>query len=232
MRVAGDFHKAEPDSFIPLDWVERALAKKVITLKSRVRRLDIGVDVARFGDDESVIAAVIDKRKQLPSEIYHHNDTMGLTGRLVQKVERCVNLAQQIHVKIDCDGLGVGVYDRFREVVHQKRWWNVYVYEGHFGGRGGKLREGDPVEFENSTGLMWGAVRERLRTEKLELWNDQEQTAQLSNRKYRVNSDGKIVLERKEEMKKRGLKSPDRADALVLAVADLPRGKVTHHSFI
>ena len=79
---------------------------------------------------------------------------------------------------------------------------------------------------------MWGTVRERLRTEKIELWNDQEQTAQLANRKYRLNSDGEIVLERKEDMKKRGVKSPDRADALVLAVADLPYGNVTHHSFI
>lgn len=232
VRVAGDFPKAEPDSFIPLDWVERALAKKEIVLKDRVHHLDIGVDVARFGDDESVIAAVIDKKKQLPSEIYHHNDTMKLTGRLVQKVERNIDLAKEIHVKIDCDGLGVGVYDRFREVIREKHWRNVYVYEGHFGGEGGKLKEGDPIEFENSTGLMWGAVRERLRTGKLELWDDQEQTAQLSNRKYRVNSDGKIILERKEEMKKRGLKSPDRADALVLAIWDPPRRKVTHHSFI
>ncbi len=232
VRVAGDFPKAEPDSFIPLDWVEKALAKSTATLQSRVQRLDIGVDVARFGDDESVIASVIDKRKQLPSEMYYHNDTMRLTGRLVQKVERNINLAREIHVKIDCDGLGVGVYDRFREVIREKRWRNVYVYEGHFGGEGGKLKEGDPVEFENSTGLMWGTVRERLRTEKIELWNDQEQTAQLSNRKYRVNSGGKIVLERKEEMKKRGLKSPDRADALVLAMWDPPHRKVTHHSFI
>ncbi len=226
VRVAGDFPKAEPDSFIPLDWVERALAKSTITLQSKVQRLDIGVDVARFGDDESVIASVIDKKKQLPSEIYYHNDTMQLTGRLTQKVERSINLVQQIHVKIDCDGLGVGVYDRFREVIRSKRWRNVYVYEGHFGGRGGKLKEGDPIEFENSTGLMWGAVREKLRTEKLELWNDQEQTAQLANRKYKLNSNGEIVLERKEDMKKRGLKSPDRADALVLAIWDPPVYKV------
>lgn len=232
VRVAGDFPKAEPDSFIPLDWVERALAKSAITLQSKVQRLDIGVDVARFGDDESVIASVIDKKKQLPSETYYHNDTMKLTGRLVQKVERNINFAREIHVKIDCDGLGVGVYDRFREVIREKRWRNVYAYEGHFGGEGGKLKEGDPIEFENSTGLMWGAVREKLRTGKIELWNDQEQTAQLSNRKYRVNSDGKIVLERKEEMKKRGLKSPDRADALVLAIWDPPYRKVTHHPFI
>jgi hypothetical protein len=241
IRVAGDFPKSEPDSFIPLDWVEKAISKKTITLEAfspKVHRLDIGVDVARFGDDESVIAAVINKRKQMPSEIYNHNDTMQLTGRLTQKVERCINLAQRIHVKIDCDGLGVGVYDRFCEVIRQKRWRNVYAYEGHFGGRGGKLKEGDPVEFENSTGLMWGTIREQLRirkesmTNEIELWNDQEQIAQLANRKYRVNSDGKIVLERKEEMKKRGVKSPDRADALVLAMWDPPSNRIVSRPFV
>lgn len=222
VRVAGDFPNAEPDSFIPLNWVEKASIIKTLVLQQGIRRLDIGVDVARFGDDESVIASLIDKKKQLPSEIYRHNDTMKLTGHLVQKVERHIKTTQQIHVKIDCDGLGVGVYDRFKEIILQKQWRNVFVYEGHFGGKGGKLKSGDPVEFENSTGLMWGTVRENLRTGNIELWNDQEQITQLSNRKYRVSSDGEISLEKKEEMKKRGRKSPDRADGLVLAVWDPP----------
>jgi hypothetical protein len=63
-------------------------------------------------------------------------------------------------------------------------------------------------------------VREVLRAQTLTLQPDAEQTAQLSNRRYAVNSAGKIELERKEAMKKRGLHSPDMADALALALWD------------
>ena len=67
---------------------------------------------------------------------------------------------------------------------------------------------------------MWGAVREALRTGRLHLWYSDVQISQLSNRKYSVNSSGRIELERKEAMKKRGLSSPDMADALALALHD------------
>ena len=95
---------------------------------------------------------------------------------------------------------------------------HVKIYEGHFGGAGGKLSKEDPVRYSNSTGLMWGTIREMLRQNQITLWYNNAQISQLTNRKYRVNSDGEIELERKEDMKKRGLKSPDIGDALALAL--------------
>lgn len=218
VRVAGQFPKAMPDSFIPLDWVERNSTKVPIIILPR--RIDIGVDVARYGDDESVLCPVFDKKYQQQPEIYNHNDTMELTGRTVQMVERYNEKYNDrpTNIKVDCDGLGVGVHDRLKEIIAQRRWKHVRVYEGHFGGKGGRLRTEDPVSFANSTGLMWGTVRELLRQNGFVLHYDNHLISQLSNRKYRVNSDGEIELERKEDMKKRGLKSPDRADALVLAL--------------
>lgn len=223
VRVAGQFPKALPDSFIPLDWVERNSTKVPIILVPR--RIDIGVDVARFGDDESVLCPVFDKKYQQKPEVYNHNDTMELTGHTVQMIERYNEKYNNrpTNVKIDCDGLGVGVYDRLKEIIDQRRWKHVKVLEGHFGGKGGRLKTDDPVKFANSTGLMWGTIRELLRHNAFVLYYDDKQIAQLSNRKYRVNSDGEIELERKEVMKKRLLRSPDRADALVLAVWE-PRG--------
>ena len=218
VRVAGEFPKAMPDSFISLDWVERNSEKVLLILSPQT--IDIGIDVARFGDDESVICPLFDKHYQQKPEIYNHNDTMQLTGRIVQMIERYNERYnyRQTNVKIDCDGLGVGVYDRLKEVVKQRGWKNVKVYECHFGGKGGRLKTNDPVNFANSTGMMWGILREKLRHNSIVLWYDNTQISQISNRKYRVNSDGEIELERKEDMKKRGLKSPDRADALVLAL--------------
>jgi hypothetical protein len=219
VRVSGDFPKAMPDSFIPMEWAERNSRRTLAAAEPRV--IDIGVDVARFGDDESVLCPVFDKRVQQCMEVCHHNDTMELTGRVVQLVQRYreKHPAAVINVKVDCDGLGVGVYDRLREKKLPCR-----LFECHFGGRGGRLKADDPVEMANSTGLMWGHVRERLRVDALALVYDDRLISQLSNRKYRVGSDGRIELERKEDMKKRGVASPDRADALALALYDAGRG--------
>ena len=73
---------------------------------------------------------------------------------------------------------------------------------------------------------MWGAVRKALKDGKLQIPDNDTLMTQLSNRKYIVNKDGRIELERKEAMKKRGLKSPDMADALALAMDDPPEWTV------
>ena len=65
---------------------------------------------------------------------------------------------------------------------------------------------------------MWGNIRSKFLNEQLEIVNDEELISQLTNRKYFIESDGKIGLERKEDMKKRGVHSPDRADAVALAL--------------
>ena len=217
VRVAGQFPKAIPDSFIPLDWVEHNSVKVPLVVKPAA--IDIGVDVARFGDDQSVICPVFNRQHQQKPEIYNHNDTMELAGRTIQMLDRYTDKHGRIpmSVRVDCDGLGVGTYDRVKEVVRQRKMTHVKVHEGHFGGAGGKLFTDDPVRYSNSTGLMWGSIRELLRHDKITLWYNDAQISQLSNRKYKVNSDGEIELERKEDMKKRGLKSPDLGDALALA---------------
>ena len=153
-----------------------------------------------------------------------------------------------MRVKVDCDGLGVGVYDNLYEQMDQiidEIWTervrhqgldpedprqyqecmevprlDLEIVECHFGGAGGKVEDGDPVEYSNSTGLMWGKVRKYLQEGRLKLPDDDTLFSQLSNRKYIVGKDGKLELERKEAMKKRGVSSPDIADALALALYD------------
>lgn len=228
VRVAGEFPKAMPDSFIQLDWVENC-SKKTVTRNYPSSRIDIGVDVARYGDDETVINTMFDKKYQQKQNILHHNDTMQVAGSIVQIVEslRSQHIGIPIHIKIDCDGLGVGVYDRLKEIKQQKGWTTVKLYECHFGGAGGKNKQEEPVEYSNSTGLMWGLLREKLKRNEIELIYDDRQITQLSNRKYRINSDGQIELERKEDMKKRGLTSPDRGDALVLSLYEPKQGGIS-----
>lgn len=221
VRVAGEFPKAMPDSFIQLDWVENC-SKKILSRTYPKSRIDIGVDVARYGDDETIINILFDKTYQQPINALHHNDTMQVAGKTVQIVEqlRAKYIGIPIYIKIDCDGLGVGVYDRLKEIKQKKGWTTIKICECHFGGAGGKNKKEEPIEFSNSTGLMWGLLREKLKRNEIQLIYDDKQIAQLSNRKYRINSNGQIELEKKEEMKKRGLTSPDRGDALVLSLYD------------
>ena len=234
VRVAGDFPKSLPDSFIPMAWAERASGP--VCIPEAPKRIDIGVDVARYGDDSSVVCPVYDKAQQGEPDIYHHNNITELSGHVVALVKKLARKypGAEIHVKIDCDGMGVGVYDILQEqqevIVEEinKEWeaaeiegpFVLELYECHFGGEGGTIGDvgDDPVEYENSTGLMWGSVRLALYEKRLKLWENDQQISQLSNRKYVVNSKGKIELERKEAMKKRGLPSPDMGDALALAM--------------
>lgn len=239
VRVAGEFPKAQSDSFIFMEWAEKASKLK---LESPGERLDLGVDVARYGDDSSVIYPVFDQCRSDIPEIFHHNDTMRLTGNVIASLERYASESLctiAFYVKVDCDGLGVGVYDRLKEQEEDilKRMQSVRreayrgiagesndrditldIVEGHFGGIGGKLDEGDPVRFANKTGIMWGRIRKLLKDGALSIWDDDKLISQLSNRTYTVDSSGKIVLEKKEDMKKRGVSSPDIADALALAL--------------
>lgn len=247
VRVAGEFPKSTPDSLIAMEWCEKATQLEIKTAKLRI---DIGIDVARYGDDSSVLYVVFDKQKSGEIEMHNHNKTTEISGYAVQMIKRYAAAYPEasIHVKVDCDGLGVGVYDNLdeqKERIVQAVWedrcreagldpkdgnqWrdcqdvpelDLHIVECHFGGAGGKVDDDDPIEYVNSTGLMWGAVRQKLKDGLLQIPEDDTLMTQLSNRKYIVNKDGKIELERKEAMKKRGLKSPDMADALALALYD------------
>jgi len=224
VRVLGEFPKAQADTYIPLDLVERAIAgydEHDAVADEEVKELHVGVDVARFGDDESVIWIT----KQYKAGFYvskihkiiHHNTTVELTGetkaliRILNKrfENKCVN------VNVDETGVGAGVVD---ELDADHGDLNYYVIPQTFGGTGGTLNE-EPIEYSNNTGLIWGNIKRLLMANKLFIEDDAETIMQLTNRKYTVNEDGKIKLERKQDIKKRDACSPDRADALGLSLA-------------
>ena len=75
--------------------------------------------------------------------------------------------------------------------------------------------------YENLTTYMWSLIKAGLESDSLymlDVAKDNEMIAQITCRKYRLTSRGKIVLESKDDMKKRSLSSPDRADALALSL--------------
>lgn len=212
VRADGEFPKAEPDTFIPLELVEAATMREV----EPDGQLEIGVDVARFGDDETVLAARVGM-KHVRLDAYSRQDTMETTGMVIALAKELMQSYRKHRcvVKVDDDGVGGAVTDRLREVVREEKL-PIEVIDCHNGGA-----PEDKDHYENWGTESWAHLRDLLQNGEIELINDEDLIGQLSVRKYRITSKGRITLEGKDEMKKRGLRSPDRADAVVLAFAPL-----------
>lgn len=224
VRVEGEFPRGEADTFISLEAAE--FAKDQVKVKQIGAKLTVGVDVARFGDDESSIYGQIGG-KLAKSQFHHKQDTMATTGwvlRLIDDIKEEHKDIDEVGIRIDDSGIGGAVTDRLNEInIEQNLGYTIIPVinngkseDDHYGNRGSEL---------------WGQIKEMLEQNisnymlgipgVLELPDDEKLIAQLTTRKWRMGSNGKIYLERKEDMKKRGLQSPDRADGFVLAFSNV-----------
>lgn len=228
VRIYGDFPKGALDSLISMETVE--LAVKTEISKADIKNSEIfhiGVDVARFGDDSTVLVPRI-SNKAFPYKKYHKQDTMETTGNVLKLAKKLMkkypNLVKGI-IKVDDTGVGGGVTDRLKEVVKQDR----LPYEIVPVNNGSSAT--DDYYFNLGTQL-WGHLKELLEENMTNNIQDKEVIVQfpndpvlikeLSNRKYKITSRGKLMLESKKEMKERGVGSPDVADALALAFYEPP----------
>ncbi len=161
----------------------------------------LGVDVARYGDDESVIGLRRGPVGRIV-KVLRKQDTMTTTGHVV--IAKRDSSAETLNV--DTDGLGAGVTDRLRELGHG-------VCEIHGGGPAK-----DTERFKNRKAEIYFGFRDRLIAGDVDLDpEDLELQAQLTSCTYKHTSSGQLEITSKEEMKKKGLKSPDRAEAMIYA---------------
>jgi len=210
--VKGSFPRAGSMQFIASDVVERAA-----TIEAYCELSDpvvIGVDVARFGEDESCIRVRRGRDcRTIPPIYLRKADTMALAGRVLAEVERLSRMAWPVDmVFVDETGVGAGVVDRLKSLLGAMKVTGV---------NNGTKADGYDVGGEacaNKGAECWARMREALRTG-LAIDNDPELRAQMEGREYGYNVHNQIVLERKDDMKKRGLASPDRADAVALTYA-------------
>lgn len=214
VRVEGLPPKAEPDVLIPIDLVEAAIGRDIEDSDETI--VEMGVDVARFGNDETVLVGRYGYR-MVRMEYRHGQDTMITVGMLI-------SMAMQMHeeyhpsfvkVKVDDDGVGGGVVDRAREIVRLKKL-PIQIVSCHNGGK-----PMDPDQFKNWGTESWCHLKVLLQDGKASLMDDDDLVGQLSTRKYTMLSSGQMQLWSKGDMKKKaGITSPDRADATVLAYAE------------
>lgn len=207
IRVKGEFPRVGAMEFISRALAEEA-AQRELERYNRFDPLIIGVDVARFGDDESVIFIRKGRdARTYPPLRFSKTDTMTLAGKVAELAGRLRADA----IFVDGGGVGGGVVDRLRQL-------RVPCIEVQFGAKPDSLNADEPnVSYANKRAEMWGALRAWLATGSIA--DDKEVIEQLSGTLYGFNSNNAIQLERKEDMKKRGLSSPDIADALALTFA-------------
>lgn len=225
VRVFGEFPKQEDDVFIMLSLIEHCCMLD-LPEDMPIKRISLGVDVARYGDDETVIALNVGGNITLPV-MFRGQSLMTTVGKVVQQYRHIIatypTYHGKIYVNIDDCGLGGGVTDRLEEVKREEKLNRMVIVPVNAAARvpdevvvdGGKVKAADI--YDNMTTYLWGTVKELLIAEGISLQNDNELVAQFSCRKYRLTSRGKMQLESKEEMKKRGISSPDRADAVALS---------------
>lgn len=224
IRVFGEFPKSEPDVFIPLEMAETATETIVEPIG---KTLHIGADIARYGDDETVLAPRIGGRL-FDLEGYHKQGTSETTGRIIQMARSFHSrypFINEVLIKIDDDGVGGGVTDQLEEVLRE----NIFPFSIRILPIGNGRKAHDHEHYDNRGTEIWASVRDRLQENfsnyvqgnesTMQMPVDDKLISQLTTRKYRMTSKGRIVLEQKKEMKKRGLASPDRADAVALAFA-------------
>lgn len=193
------FSAAGEDQLISLQLAEDAATRKLTIADYGFAPIVVGVDPARFGDDRSAIV-IRQGLLMYPPQVYRGLDNIELADKVAQVIHEYKPAA------VFCDaGNGSGVIDYLR--LHRHR-----ISEVHFGGGAA-----DP-KFLNKRAEMWFSVRDWLKLGGA-IPNDPGLKQDLAAPTYKFNAAGRIQLESKDEIKKRGMPSPDIADALAVTFA-------------
>jgi phage terminase large subunit len=198
--VLGVFPEQGEDTLIPLGKIEKAAVREGEPNPEDAE--EIGVDIARFGVDKTVF--ILRKgMKVLDIKEFSHMDTVQTSGHL----RTYMGFHPAATVKIDEVGVGAGVLDNVKASEPYKSVTGVNV----------GLPAHNPEMFINLRAEMFWNLRERFVNDDIIIPDDEDLKSQLSTLKFEYTPKGQIKIESKDDMKKRGLPSPDKADALALA---------------
>jgi len=205
VRVLGNFPPSESDTVVPVSLIDHAMKNDVKIHEDTVSIW--ALDVARQGNDSSVLC----KRQGPvihPLTVWNNLDLMQLTGAVKAEYDAVSSSKKPVEIIVDSVGLGAGVLDRLRELGLPARGLNV------------SERSVQRETYINLRAELWFKCKAWLEGMDVKIPHDDRLWAELAAPRYHFTSSGKIQVESKEAMKKRGINSPDRADAVCLSLAN------------
>jgi phage terminase large subunit len=216
IRVLGEFPRADLDTIIPYELIAGASGREIVPNPEAA--VVWGLDVARFGDCLTALCKRKGSVVPQPIQTWSDLDIMQTSGVIKAEWDMTPPEHRPTDICVDAIGIGAGVADRLKELGLPIRAVNVSETPA--------LAQSNCVNLR--TELWWKArqwftdrtcsIPPELKDEGM----DERSTLQseLATVKYKiVDSSGKLRAESKQEMKKRGHKSPDKADAFVLTFA-------------
>lgn len=201
IRVLGLPPLASPDTLIPWDWVMKAVERDLFVEEDIPHVL--GIDVARYGDDKSIIACRRGPRIERLEEF-----TKLDSRELASWSQLTMQEYNAACAAIDVIGWGAGTYDILKDIADCPIL-PVNVAES----------ASNEELFTRLRDELWWQLRERFQNGTISIPNDAELIGELSTIKYNFNKTAKekIKVESKRELRDRGLASPNKADALCLS---------------
>lgn len=197
MTALDAFRNPVADRFIKAPLVTRARKNRVDSLSPLV----IGVDPAISDSDRM---AIIRRRgrKAYDVKTYFNYNTMAAVGL----IRRIIDKEKPERVCIDCIGIGAGICDRLIEIGYT----NIEPVNV-------ARSANDKEKFKNLRAELWHDTREWLAQDSpVEVPDSDELLGDLTSLGYKFDSSGRLQIESKDDLRKRGIKSPDTADALAL----------------
>lgn len=204
VRVLGLPPETDDNAIIGRSLVESAIDREV----DPIEVMPVwGIDVARHGSDR---CALCKRKGNVITEPIKHwggKDLMETVGIIMAEYESTPFRDRPTELLVDSIGLGAGVVDRLVELNIPARGINV-AESSSLSNRYMRLRD-----------ELWFKCREWLEQKDCQIPDQEELIAEVTAVQYSIMSNGKFKVESKDEMKKRGMRSPDIADALMLTFA-------------
>lgn len=206
VRVLGEFPLSDEDTLIPLDIVQAAMERDIADDENAP--VVWGLDVARFGSDKSCLVKRRGRVMFEPPRHWRGLDLMQLTGAVKAEWDATPVKERPVEINVDVIGLGAGVVDRLRELKLPVNGINVGESPS-FAGDG---------KYYNLRAELWDRGKAWLLARNCKLPRV-ESLYELAVPRYSFTSNGRLKVESKDDMRKRGVRSPDTADAFLLTLA-------------
>lgn len=230
-RVLGRFPESMEDTLISLMQIEQAgqgdWAQDQVEQTDPNEPIEVGMDAARYGADKNVIVArrarIALAAEEFGREALGRTGVMAACGRLIDFIDRHGFMSQLSKIKADAVGLGGGIPDRLRELQDEgKLPRSIEIIDMNAGSKAL-----NSAKYADQATEQWAGLADKIKQDLAfgPVFKNKNAIGQLTRRKYYIQSDGRMKLESKDDMKKRGLKSPDWGDAIAMAYAETRRAR-------